>query len=185
MILQLPREVTVLSPVETQLGSVHLYTFPLNVFPGPVTLPKSCQTEAQTFAPGEHRDKFIARRAYRLLILSHVLGCNPRDLEFERVNKKPTLVGGRLEFSASKSGNLGCLAVSKLPVGVDLEENREVPEWLELTRRHFPEQDLQNMTSSDFLKLWTKLEAELKLQRPPKGFVHVHEIPGHTLCLTW
>lgn len=71
-------------------------------------------------------------------------------------------------LSLSHSGAVTVLAVSDAPVGVDLEQVREVPEAI--TRRFFSETMRAELDAAPddakaetFFRLWTRLEAALKL----------------------
>ncbi len=75
---------------------------------------------ANRFVVPEPRRQFIGCRTALRRILSHHLNCRAREIKF-RIGKwgKPHLDG--LHFNVSHSGDMGLIAVSTTPIGVDVE----------------------------------------------------------------
>jgi hypothetical protein len=73
-------------------------------------------------------------------------------------NGKPQLVGGAVHFNASHSGELALVAVSDVPVGVDIERQRAIADPVAFARR------LQFETTDphELMRLWCRKEAWLK-----------------------
>lgn len=88
-------------------------------------------------------------------MLAELLGIAPQDLTFTvNENGKPLVEGAF--FSISHSGELVGCAVSDRPVGLDIEEIRDVPERLGRVL------DGQWQTPEAFFRLWTRREAAIK-----------------------
>jgi len=97
---------------------------------------------------------------------------------------KPSLAGrSRVRFSLSHSRALGLIAIgARGPLGVDVEQLREVPDALELAERHFTRSECEALAALPaaeqnhaFLICWTRKEACLKaiglgLIVPPECF---------------
>ena len=76
-------------------------------------------------------------------------------------NGKPYIQGNELYFSLSHSGNMACCAVSKIEIGVDIEQiSRANPK---IEERIFTESERRHIKSdSDFIRLWTLKESYMK-----------------------
>jgi 4'-phosphopantetheinyl transferase len=104
-------------------------------------------------------------------VLADYLGVGPRRIELA-TNKygKPELLGSRLQASLSRSEGFSAIAVScDVPVGIDLEVERAVPNCHELAMllmSSCEERIFSTYTDSTrprkFLELWTRKEAVLK-----------------------
>jgi 4'-phosphopantetheinyl transferase len=80
-----------------------------------------------------------------------------QSIEIERTeNGKPFAKGIPLHFSISHSGDLLCCALSRFPIGIDIELRREIRP--DLARRLCAEGE----NSTDLLALWTAKEAYFK-----------------------
>lgn len=68
-----------------------------------------------------------------------------------------------IRFSLSHSGDVIVLAMGKTEVGVDIEQVKP-RDYLSIANRHFSAAEVAQINSlEDFLSLWTKKEAYLKL----------------------
>jgi 4'-phosphopantetheinyl transferase len=79
----------------------------------------------------EDGDRFLVGCALAKTALSGYLGCEAREIRFERAcpncggpHGKPQVKDTGLEFSVSHSGGLVVVAVAQSPVGVDVEQIR-------------------------------------------------------------
>jgi 4'-phosphopantetheinyl transferase len=120
------------------------------------------------------RHRVVSRAALRVALGRH-LDRPPGSLEFGLgPGGKPRLAGfaGRDEvfFSLSRSGNLCLIAISEDgPVGIDVEEVREVPEMAGLVRSRFAASEATAILERSgeerlqaFYRCWTRKEACVK-----------------------
>lgn len=90
------------------------------------------------------------------------------DLSYDEIeivrtkNGKPCLKGNQdIHFNISHSDELVVCIVSDKPVGIDVQKIKPVP--LSVINRVCSEEELKsNLSSSEFIKLWTMKEAVLK-----------------------
>jgi len=79
---------------------------------------------------------------------------------------KPFLPDKEAYISVSHSGKLLVVCVSRVEVGIDCEQKRQVTRYRGLSRKYFREEDrvkVVNEKSVPFLKMWTRYEALSKL----------------------
>ncbi len=103
-------------------------------------------------------------------ILGGMAGVDPLEVKLELSHAgKPRWVGGGLEHNLSHSAGEIVVAVSRHPVGVDVEAGARSRPWLELARRYFPAGEaawMAELPSEDlrgaFLEMWVSKEAALK-----------------------
>ena len=80
---------------------------------------------ATTYLRPRDRERFAASRAWLRVVLSRYLDAEPANLSFAPgPDRRPALAGdhaGALHFSLSRSAGLALIAVSRSPVGADLE----------------------------------------------------------------
>ncbi len=88
------------------------------------------------------------------------------DDEIKIDNKKPYIENNPVYFSISHSNNLFCYAISKNPIGIDIELNKERNFKNILKYMNFACPD--NLTKEEFYQIWTSYEANYKL--------------GHKIC---
>lgn len=115
----------------------------------------------------DYQDQTARRRVIGAgLLLRKVLGVK-RDSDLNRNEYgKPFLAAGGPQFSLSHAGHYAALAVSKIPVGLDIEQIKE--EYPAILRRYFLPDELEwlDRAPSDewFYTLWTRLEGVLKAE---------------------
>jgi 4'-phosphopantetheinyl transferase len=116
------------------------------------------------------RLRFIASRATLRSILSRYVGCTARNIQFAHLGTKPTLTNDsrqKIHFNVSHAGHLMICAVAHSEVGVDIERCPSNIEREEILRLMFPSAALtekdENARNCEFVKLWTRTEAEMKL----------------------
>jgi 4'-phosphopantetheinyl transferase len=132
-----------------------------------------CETERERLARFRfeiHQRRFIAARGQLRTILSRYLACEPGQIQF-RYNHwgKPSIDRDEFEFNLSHSEENFLLAVSRKPVGVDIEAIRATNdlelmaqtvfskvEWVEWSRLSSSEK------IKSFYEIWTRKEALLK-----------------------
>ncbi len=121
------------------------------------------------------RGQRIRQRFMLRLLLGSYLGCPGRDLELVRGERgKPMLgqrhAGSALSFNLSHSGEwLAVIVGQDCPVGVDIEQERNMPRAVALARRYFPGKEADSLSGLDepfrsrtFLQHWTAREALVK-----------------------
>ena len=129
-------------------------------------------SRARAFHDDTPRRRFIARRAALRRLLAQKTGSRPNEagLSYGRWGK-PTLAVGAghpCHFSTSHSGDLGIIVVATVPVGVDIEQLRHLPEADDLLRLWLtPEEAAEachchSDPSEAFLVFWSAKEACLK-----------------------
>lgn len=145
------------------------------------------------------RRRFVLAHAAQRLLLARCLEVHPAAVCYEHgVQGKPRLAPGLapLEFNLSHSGELALLAVARdRPVGVDVEQVRDVPDALSIADTHFAAAERDALRSSApgelreaFFRCWTRKEAVIKaigegLSRALGSF-EVDLAPGSTSALT-
>ena len=132
----------------------------------------------------DRRHYVAAHAALRRALAAHT-GERAETLRFTHsAFGKPSLSGWhRVRFSLSHSRALGFIAIGERgPLGVDVEQLREVPDALELAAQHFTHSECEALAALPdverhraFLTCWTRKEACLKaiglgLIVPPECF---------------
>lgn len=90
--------------------------------------------------------------------------CGGTDVQIDFTRQKPELAGtygGIKHFNISHSGDVGVIALSNLPVGVDVEIPRE-KEHRAILSRFSPRERGEIKNERDFLMHWTAREAFVK-----------------------
>lgn len=116
--------------------------------------------------------RFAACRLALRHLLSPLAAARPADLRFEAGHYgKPHLVApGAIHFNVSHSGPFGLIAVCPTsPLGVDIEQWREMPDATDLAARNFTRAEQDELDaipaparSLAFLQIWTRKEACIK-----------------------
>lgn len=129
------------------------------------------RTSPQILGGENARQAFLLRRAALRTLLASYLECDPRAIEF-MVGEwgKPALVGEGVHFSVSSSGGLLAIAVSRGPIGFDIEHRRAFPQASQFIDRYSSIRERAWLQSeivgagyecAAYL-LWTRKEAFLK-----------------------
>jgi 4'-phosphopantetheinyl transferase len=120
------------------------------------------------------RDRFVARRAIRRLILAGCLRRSPGEIEFEiGEHGKPSVAGANpddLRFNESESGGQSLLAVAwSHEVGVDIERLAVEPDVVEILTRFGDARERESyerlspaLRPVAFYRWWTAKEAWMK-----------------------
>lgn len=117
-----------------------------------------------------HRRRSIVRRGALRTILAGYLGVEAVELRFiYGPQGKPALTEptAAVHFNVSHSGELALVAIGQQPLGVDLEQWREVADADLVARRFFtPHEAAAQRAAPDgnqlFLRHWTRKEAVIK-----------------------
>jgi 4'-phosphopantetheinyl transferase len=129
------------------------------------------QWAADEFSHVQARRQYIVSRAMLRQLISGYIGTAPQDIQFTIEGAgKPVLTGQRaLDFNLTHSGDLTLFGIARRPLGVDMEQVRELPRAIELAKRYFsPAQHEQiagmpeDRRSWEFLAMWVRREAYAK-----------------------
>lgn len=126
---------------------------------------------ADQFSHVRARRQYIVSRGMLRQLLSGYVGIAPRDIQFTIEGAgKPVLAGERVvDFNLTHSGDLTLFGIARRPLGVDMEQVREMPRAIELAKRYYsPAQHQQiaatpdDRRSREFLGMWVRREAYAK-----------------------
>ena len=131
------------------------------------------RARAERFHFPHHRRLYACTHAALRLLLGRYLQVSPGSLAIVTDSYgRPLLAGeaGRVHFNLSHSGNAALVAVTCIaPLGVDLEEVRAVPDFLEIARRYFSRMETEHLSRlapgeqlGGFYVTWTRKEAYVK-----------------------
>jgi len=157
-------------------SEVHVWAFALDVPPERIsalatTLSTDERQRAEQFRFPRLRERFIVGRGGMRAILARYTGSDPSRLQFSySLRGKPRLTDSALEFNLAHSDELALLAVTdSVPVGVDVELIRPMPDGLDIARRFFAASEVAAFADvptdahdEAFFNLWTRKEAWLK-----------------------
>jgi len=119
---------------------------------------------------------YLAAHALKRGFLGRVLGYPPQDLQFEIGSKgKPSIsepAGGEgWHFNLSHTETMVALAVSRQPVGIDVEDTTRGAPDIALAKRYFSASEYERIAASPageqsrlFFHYWTLKEAFLKAE---------------------
>lgn len=132
------------------------------------------------------KDKKLSVASYLLLkkILGrHFIKYHYYDFKYLD-NGKPIIEGKKINFSISHSGDYVAVAISKKPVGVDIQEMRDVD--LDTRKLVFNEQDEKVFQESTnqvdmFYSLWVSKEAKFKMDQTQFKNAHLEDAKTFTL----
>jgi len=144
------------------------------------------------------RDHFITGRAFLRNILAKYLNQSPDKIIFSYSDKgKPFIRHSNLKFNLAHSEGKAVFAFAeKAEVGIDIEYMRELPDALQIAKRFFSEEEVNEILKvrddeirSAFFNCWTRKEAFIKavdegLSYPLKDFT-VTLIPGVNPEIKW
>jgi 4'-phosphopantetheinyl transferase len=153
-------------------GALHAWLVDLDA-PGAVTaagLDAAERARATTFVRPRDGARFAASRAALRLVLARYVGAEPADLEFTiGPHGQPRLAAGDVHFSLSRSGGLALVAVSRGPVGADLERVAARPGLADVAAARFAAREAAcieagcgGSATRSFYRHWTAKEAYLK-----------------------
>lgn len=166
-------------PSLPELGEVHVWAVSLDTPPACVSeleklLAPDEQARAQGYKFPRLRERFIVARGQLRRLLGQYLRCDPARIEFDYSPRgKPSLKGSQAElccFNVAHSEELALIAFSgTMPVGVDVELIRGMPDAVGIAERFFSSRELAALRSvgsaaqdTAFFRLWTRKEAWLK-----------------------
>jgi 4'-phosphopantetheinyl transferase len=127
------------------------------------------RTQASRFAFAPDRRRFLAAHVALRRLLGQVLELAPAALVFERdALGKPRLATVGCDFNLSHSGNAAAVAIGSRPIGVDIEQLRQIDDLEALAERCFTANEQRELGSVGerraewFLQGWTRKESCLK-----------------------
>ncbi len=132
------------------------------------------------------KDKKLSVASY--LLLKKVLGrqfIRYHYYDFKYLdNGKPIIEGKKINFSISHSGDYVAVAISKKPVGVDIQEMRDID--FNARKLVFNEQDEKLFQESankvdTFYSLWVSKEAKFKMDQTQFKNAHLEDAKTFTL----
>jgi 4'-phosphopantetheinyl transferase len=150
---------------------------------------------AERFVFARDRRRFVVARGVLRELLGAYLGCPPGEVRFVygpagKPALAPPLAAAGLEFNVSHSGELALYAVGlHRPLGVDVEQVRELDELEALAERNFSSAERRALLAlppaerpAGFFACWTRKEAFIKalgegLSHPLSAFT-VSLVPG-------
>ncbi|MGH3303713.1 MAG: 4'-phosphopantetheinyl transferase family protein [Streptosporangiaceae bacterium] len=153
-------------------GELHAWLVDLDA-PGPAAaaaLDAAESGRAASYLRPQDGARFAASRAALRLVLARYLGGEPGDVEF-RVGQRgqPRVAGDEVWFSLARSGGLALIAVSRGPVGADLERIEPRPGHADLAAARFTAREAARIAGGccgppglSFYRHWTAKEAYLK-----------------------
>lgn len=167
------------------------------------------QQRAARFAFERDRQRYIAGRGLLRQILGVYLQQDPATLSFcYGPYGKPSLAHGPqdLYFNLSHSADWALYAIASIPVGIDLEALRPVPQMDGIVKRYFSELEQQTFRAlpealqpTTFFRAWTCKEAYLKaigqgltlplsqidVELDPQKTIHYRHLPEEKLGRDW
>ncbi|WEK21232.1 MAG: 4'-phosphopantetheinyl transferase superfamily protein [Candidatus Pedobacter colombiensis] len=118
--------------------------------------------KASRFRQVEDAKRYIIGKFFLRMILSKTLVVKPSDIIFSYTqNKKPYIASQH--FNISHSGNYTIIAISPLPIGIDIEFVKSDFNYSPLLKECFTPLELRHIHNKiDFYTFWTRKEAVLK-----------------------
>ena len=130
------------------------------------------QARLQTISHPTQAKFYQQSRCLLRTLLGQLLHQPPAEICFSTASHgKPQLTQHPLQFNISHSQYWLCIALTTVPVGVDIEFTAHTPvrPWLALAKRFFTANEYQYLTQQSaeqlaehFFQLWTQKEAVLK-----------------------
>jgi 4'-phosphopantetheinyl transferase len=128
------------------------------------------RSRADRFDRAEDRRRYVVARCGIRVVLAAALGRRPTEIRLVAGESgKPALADGAIEFNLSHSGGFVVIALSaSVPVGIDVEEIRSMPDRDAIARYFHPGEitDLGSLTEPEatlaFFRCWTRKEAVSK-----------------------
>jgi 4'-phosphopantetheinyl transferase len=118
------------------------------------------------------RERFSITRSLLKKILGKIISIPAQEIQFN-FNKhgKPVLTEPfqKIQFNVSHSGNLGMIAISDTPIGVDVEQFRKEMTTADIAKRFFSKVEVEEFLKLNedeklqgFFNCWTRKEAFIK-----------------------
>lgn len=132
------------------------------------------------------KDKKLSVGSYLLLkkiLRKHLIRYHYYDFKYLD-NGKPIIQGKKIDFSISHSGNYVAVAISKKPVGVDIQEIKDID--FDSRKFVFDDEDenvyQKSLNKKDvFYSLWVAKEAKFKMDGTPFKNGHLKDAKIYTI----
>jgi 4'-phosphopantetheinyl transferase len=165
---------------ELRRDEIQLWRIPLDLPADEVSRLRSVlapaeQMQAARFRFARDERRFIVRRAVRRQLLASVLEVPPQRLELGTGDNGKPLINtantvAPLKFNCSHSGDWALIAMTRASeLGVDLEQQHDLPDAEELAKNYFSPREIQAWTAlpatrkrQAFFDGWSRKEAFLK-----------------------
>lgn len=134
------------------------------------------QQRVKSFSQASLAHVYVAAHGLKRRVLAQLVGCLPNELQFEAAARgKPFIRGPAIatdwHFNLTHTRRMVAVAVSRQPVGIDVEDlSRRVPD-LDIAKRYFSQREYEHIAASAaseqarlFLQYWTLKEAFLKAE---------------------
>jgi 4'-phosphopantetheinyl transferase len=120
------------------------------------------------------RDRFLRTRTALRLLLARYCKLEPQRLAWQilphgKPHLDPDCGTDPIEFNVSHSGEIALVAISRLPVGIDIEQLRSHVSCMAIARRYFSTREVRQLEALDerdrpqaFFTCWTRKEAFVK-----------------------
>jgi 4'-phosphopantetheinyl transferase len=129
------------------------------------------QERAGRYHFARHRDRFVLGRAFLRALLGNYTGEEPVRVPLRLSDSGKPFLADRsdIHFNLSHCEDRGVVAIARQPVGVDLEQIRDIPEALTIAQHLFAISEIRalrafpaRLQSEAFLRCWTRKEAYVK-----------------------
>jgi 4'-phosphopantetheinyl transferase len=135
-----------------------------------IDLDDSERKRAENYKIRRVAEQFLLVRSELKRQLGQLLNCEPRHVVINlRPDGKPEISDSNWHFNVSHSGEFAMIAISHQPIGVDVEQIREMPNARDLLKRFFTIHEFQQyeqlpdaLKHDAFFRAWTCKEAVLK-----------------------
>ena len=160
-----------------QPAKIDVWSFSLDCDPAELLLAKDLlstdeRDRARGFHFERHRRRFTVRRSMRRVLLAHLVGYEPSQIQYEESSYGKPRLGGTstaLEFSSSHSGDRGIVVTGTCPLGVDIEALDRPIDHLDFARRSLADEEYEEIRRARgsarrtaFFNCWTGKEAYMK-----------------------
>ncbi len=120
------------------------------------------KTRLSTLSAQRAKDFELIQSNLNTYLMSY-LNCSVHDLSFKTSPLgKPYLENNPIYFNLSHSRDVVAYSFSMMPVGVDIELNRDVRNPSTILKRILSEDTLGYMSDYSFFETWTKIESFVK-----------------------
>lgn len=122
------------------------------------------QAKAKAFRQKADAERFSAARVFTKILVSKYTSSEAEQIKIAiDKNKKPFVEGRKIEFNISHAGNCILIAISRQPVGVDVEQVTTF-DFASINKENFSLQEQQYVQDDvkKFYTIWARKEALLK-----------------------
>lgn len=145
----------------------HIFKIPINIYDKITNqylevLSNEEIEKAYRFKQKDDKKRYIIGKFFLRTILSKMLSIKPSTITFLHTKNKKAYIEEQ-QFNISHSGDLIVIAISPLPVGIDIEFVNQNFNFHPLLNECFTQSELLHINNRfDFYTFWTRKEAILK-----------------------